>query len=239
MVTGITDGDTFKVQINGQVYPVRLIGINTPEYDQLCGTEATQALANLIAGAQVRLVKDVSNTDRYDRLLRYVYVGDLFVNAEMVRQGYAEAIRYPPDTAQASYLESAAAGAPVLSCGQLAAPAPEPTQPPVAEAPPAVAAAIGQLIITYVDKRAEFVDVQNAGGSAVDLGGWRLVSEKGNQACWLGGQIGPGATLRIWAMAEDAGQGGFNCNFGQNIWNNSDPDPAVLYDPSGAEVSRR
>ena len=73
----------------------------------------------------------------------------------------------------------------------------------------------------------------------MDLSGWRLVSEKGNQACGLGGQIGPGATLRIWAMAEDAGQGGFNCQFGSNIWNNSDPDPAVLYDPSGAEVSRR
>jgi|APSaa5957512535_1039671.scaffolds.fasta_scaffold551525_2 micrococcal nuclease len=43
------------------------------------------------------LVKDTSDTDRYDRLLRYVYVGDTFVNEELVRQGYAEAVLYRPD----------------------------------------------------------------------------------------------------------------------------------------------
>ena len=83
------------------------------------------------------------------------------------------------------------------------------------------------------------MDIQNTGGSDQDLGGWVLVSEKGNQACGLGGVLPAGASLRIWAMASDGGQGGFNCGFGSNIWNNSDPDPAVLYDATGAEVSRR
>jgi len=41
--------------------------------------------------------KDVSETDRYGRLLRYVYVGDTFVNAELVALGYAQAVTYPPD----------------------------------------------------------------------------------------------------------------------------------------------
>jgi len=50
--------------------------------------------------------------------------------------------------------------------------------------------------------------------------------------------IGGCQALRIWAMAEDAGKGGFNCGFGSSIWNNSKSDPAVLYDSSGAEVSR-
>ena len=49
----------------------------------------------------------------------------------------------------------------------------------------------------------------------------------------------PGQFLRIWAMAEDAGQAGFNSGFGTNIWNNSESDPAVLINPSGEEVSRR
>jgi len=44
--------------------------------------------------------------------------------------------------------------------------------------------------------------------------------------------------LRIWAMAEDAGQGGYNCGFGTNIWNNSKSDPAVRYDAVGHEVDR-
>ena len=97
----------------------------------------------------------------------------------------------------------------------------------------------GALQIVAVNKDAEFVDIQNVGGTAVNLIGWRLVSEKGNQVCALGGSIGPGVVLRIWAMAEDGGQGGYNCGFGNNIWNNSEPDAAVLYEQSGNEVARR
>ena len=52
------------------------------------------------------LVRDVSETDSYGRLLRYVYVGDVFVNAEMVAGGYAESRAYPPDTRQQMYLDS-------------------------------------------------------------------------------------------------------------------------------------
>jgi hypothetical protein len=51
--------------------------------------------------------------------------------------------------------------------------------------------------------------------------------------------LGPGQALRIWAMSRDPGQGGFNCQFGTEIWNNGDPDAAVLINPEGAEVSRR
>jgi hypothetical protein len=49
--------------------------------------------------------------------------------------------------------------------------------------------------------------------------------------------LGPGETLRVWAMA-DAGPGGFNCGYGDNIWSNSKPDAAVLFDAGGAAVSR-
>lgn len=75
----------------------------------------------------------------------------------------------------------------------------------------------------------------------VDLSGWVLHSEKHGsekQDCALAGLIQPGQTLRIWALAKDADQGGFNCGFGSNIWNNSESDAAVLLDPSGAAVSR-
>jgi len=50
-----------------------------------------------VEGKVVRLEKDVSETDKYGRLLRYVWVGDLFVNAELVRLGYAQVATYPPD----------------------------------------------------------------------------------------------------------------------------------------------
>lgn len=106
---------------------------------------------------------------------------------------------------------------------------PSPTQPPAA----------ARVIILTVDKRAEFVDIQNVGGQPQSLDGWRLVSEKGNQECRLADTLQPGATLRIWARSADAGKGGYNCGFGDTIWNNSEPDPAVLYDAQGQEVSRK
>ena len=97
-VSRIIDGDTIDVQMDGVRYRVRYIGMNTPERDQACYQEATDANAALVSGKTVTLVKDTSETDPYDRLLRYVYVGDTFVNAELVRGGWAENAVYPPDT---------------------------------------------------------------------------------------------------------------------------------------------
>jgi endonuclease YncB( thermonuclease family) len=53
-----------------------------------------------VQGQTVTLVRDVSETDRYGRLLRYVYVNGVNVNEQLVAQGYAEAVEYEPDTAQ-------------------------------------------------------------------------------------------------------------------------------------------
>lgn len=98
-VNFVVDGDTIDVTLNGQRYRVRYVGINTPESDEVCYREATNANAALVNGKTVTLVKDTSNTDRFDRLLRYVYVDGIFVNAQLVAQGWAEVVSYPPDTA--------------------------------------------------------------------------------------------------------------------------------------------
>lgn len=105
-VTRVIDGDTIDVRLGGQTYRVRYIGINTPERDEECYSEATAANTALVQGQTVRLVRDVNNTDVHGRLLRYVYVGEVFVNAELVAGGYAESRAYPPDTAQQRYLDS-------------------------------------------------------------------------------------------------------------------------------------
>lgn len=96
-VVSVVDGDTIRVEINGQEIPVRYIGVNTPERDEPCYTEATNYNRSLVEGRVVSLVRDQSDTDRYDRLLRYVYVGNTFVNEELAAQGYAEAVLYEPD----------------------------------------------------------------------------------------------------------------------------------------------
>jgi micrococcal nuclease len=97
LVTHIVDGDTIDVEINGTEYRVRYVGVNTPERDESCYSDATNANRQMVDGQTVTLVKDSSETDRYGRLLRFIYVGNTFVNQAMVEQGYAEAVLYEPD----------------------------------------------------------------------------------------------------------------------------------------------
>jgi endonuclease YncB( thermonuclease family) len=79
---------------------VRYTGLNTPEthhpdkLPEYCGQEAFEANRRLVAGKTVRLEFDERRRDRYGRLLAYVYVGNLFVNAELIRQGYAQVSTY-------------------------------------------------------------------------------------------------------------------------------------------------
>ena len=99
-VTRIIDGDTIDVRMaDGTTERVRYVGMNTPESNEVCFSEATQANAIFVQNQTVRMVKDVSDRDIYGRLLRYIYVGDLFVNRALVEQGYAEAVLYEPDHA--------------------------------------------------------------------------------------------------------------------------------------------
>jgi len=105
-VIRVIDGDTIDVRLGGETYRVRYIGIDTPERDEQCYSEATAANTALVQGQTVALVRDVSHTDVHGRLLRYVYVGEVFVNAELVADGYAESRAYPPDTAQQRYRDS-------------------------------------------------------------------------------------------------------------------------------------
>ncbi len=100
MVTKVIDGDTIHVLINGTDYKVRYIGMNAPEdttKKEWLGPEATARDKELVAGKTVTLVKDVSETDQFGRLLRFVFVGNVLVNYELVREGYAKATPYKPD----------------------------------------------------------------------------------------------------------------------------------------------
>jgi hypothetical protein len=106
-LASITDGDTIRVDVEGRNEPVRLILIDTPETRapnspiECFGPEATRYLQWLLSlGGQLYLETDVSNHDRYDRLLRYVWLeldGEVYlVNAVMVHSGYAALSAYQP-----------------------------------------------------------------------------------------------------------------------------------------------
>ena len=89
----VIDGDTFILS-NGET--VRLIGIDAPELSQPGGEESRQYLTRLILNKGITLKKGREDRDKYNRLLRFVYLGNLCINEEMIKQGYAEA-RYLTD----------------------------------------------------------------------------------------------------------------------------------------------
>jgi micrococcal nuclease len=110
-VVRVVDGDTIHVRIADRVEKVRYIGVNTPEVHhpkkgaEAGGREATRVNRGLVDGRRVRLELDVQERDRHGRLLAYVWVGDLMVNEELVRLGYAQVMTVPPNVRhQATFL---------------------------------------------------------------------------------------------------------------------------------------
>ncbi|OGG42492.1 hypothetical protein A3A21_02790 [Candidatus Jorgensenbacteria bacterium RIFCSPLOWO2_01_FULL_45_25b] len=106
----VIDGDTIEIE-GGE--KVRYIGIDAPESVdprrkvECFGKEAAEKNKELVEGKEVALEKDISERDKYGRLLRYVYVknadgAELFVNAELVKEGYANTSTYPPDVTQSA-----------------------------------------------------------------------------------------------------------------------------------------
>jgi micrococcal nuclease len=84
----IIDGDTFRLT-NGDT--VRLIGIDAPELSQPGGVLSREYLAHLLLGKPITLERGSEDRDKYNRLLQFVYTGDLCINEEMIKRGYAEA----------------------------------------------------------------------------------------------------------------------------------------------------
>lgn len=107
-VVRVVDGDTIVVSGGERV---RLIGVDTPETKDprrpvgCFGKQASDFTSSLLpAGARVRLVGDVEQRDRYQRLLAYAYrlPDGLFVNAELLRRGFAQVLTIPPNVAHAA-----------------------------------------------------------------------------------------------------------------------------------------
>ena len=122
-VERVVDGDTIEVDIDGRSERVRLIGIDTPEiaheaFDgrpanetECYGDEAHEFTRTLLAeGTPVRLERDVVGRDDYGRILAYVHRASdgVFVNFEVVRQGYGQPLTIPPNVAHAELMVEAA-----------------------------------------------------------------------------------------------------------------------------------
>lgn len=105
-VTSVVDGDTFWADDGSEKgVKIRLIGVDTPETRNTgrktigyYGQQSKEYLTGLIENKKVRLEYDVNKSDQYNRTLAYVYLTDgTFVNAELVKQGYAVVMTIPPN----------------------------------------------------------------------------------------------------------------------------------------------
>ncbi|MEZ5225171.1 MAG: lamin tail domain-containing protein [Acidimicrobiales bacterium] len=235
-VVAVIDGDTFDVNIGGDIERVRLIGIDTPERSDCLYDAATDALAELLAGRDVELVVDTTDRDRFGRLLRYAWVGDVFVNETQVASGFAVARRYPPDVAEAERLEEAEASAAAAVLGRWDPDACGPRSTDLAGEPT-------DLRIDHIEFDApgddsielngEWVRIVNVGPSPVALDGWQLRDDSTHRFLFPPIELGSGADVVVYSGCGDDTETELHwCSTTSAIWNN-DGDTAYLIDPSG------
>jgi len=256
-VRKVVDGDTIQVSIDGKDYTLRYIGIDTPETVQpnhpveWMGPEATAANEALVAGETVYLEKDVSETDRYGRLLRYVYLADgTMVNAELVRRGYAHSSAYPPDVKHQELLDRAEREAREAGRGLWgregpstpAANTPPPTLSPQPQPTPAgnsglVIAAIHYRGEIKPDEPDEYCEIRNDGLAAVDLAGWRQnAGSEGQDLIFPSFHLQPGQACCVYTNQVHPETCGFSFGRSGALWRNRG-DCGRLYDPTGALVA--
>jgi endonuclease YncB( thermonuclease family) len=232
-VVRVIDGDTIEVEIDGKPVRLRYIGIDAPERGQPGFEESHAANAALVDGQTVYLVKDVSETDPFGRLLRYVYLADgTMVNAELVRRGFAQAVTYPPDVAHQELFLALQREAREAGSGLWAG------TDPAAEPPPVRIAEIFYDGLVQLVESDEYVVIVNEGDEPVDVTGWQIQAGSPSQAFTFPAFIlQPGQSCRIYTNMLPEEPCVFSFGIEQAIWRNSG-DCGILYDARLNEVDR-
>ena len=213
-VTRAIDGDTLELE-DGR--SVRLIGINTPELGQPLYAEAAQFTASLVEGRVASLAYDVTRTDQFGRTLAYVYVGDVFVNLEIVRSGYANAYTVQPNSTFADAFVDAEREARNDSRGLWT-----PSSTP--------------LNITALNPVGEeWVELTNEGADIVEITGFTLKDEANHIYTFPQLILLPGTGMRIYTGTGINTTDTLYWGLTETVWND-DGDTAFLRDPSGAIV---
>jgi micrococcal nuclease len=239
-VSQVIDGDTLRVAGPGPEDVVRLVGINAPGHGECWASEATAALAELVGVGPVRLERDVSDRDRYGRLLRYVITPDgEDAGGLLIDGGHAIARAYPPDTSRdAAYRErqrvarEAGRGAWARdACGAGPASRIDPDGIGI-EVHPDAAGDDSQNL------NDEWVRFTNLTADPLDLEGWMVRDESSSHRYRFDALVlAPGApvTLRSGCGA-DTVTDRYWCVSGSAVWNNAG-DTVFLLDPTGNVVA--
>ena len=241
-VLRIIDGDTIEVELNGQSCTVRYIGMDTPEVScattgmEPFGSEASAKNEELVGGQVVGLEKDVSETDKYGRLLRYVWVGDVMVNAEMVRLGYAHVSTYPPDVKYQERFLQLQHEARADCRGLWSVVATECVQPGPGETRVVIQYILYDGCVPQVESD-EYAQILNQGTEPVNLAGWRLnAGAPGNDLTFPDLKLEPGQSCRVYTNEVHPETSGLSFGSPHAVWNNKG-DCGHLYNAEGGLAS--
>ncbi len=227
-VLEVFDGDTISVKIGRLIYKVRYIGVNSPEHDEPPGQQAEDFNRSLVKGARIYLVKDITETDQYSRLLRYVFTEDAFVNYEIIRNGYANQLSYEPNTACARLFAEAEIAARESQLGIWG--------PAAGEQAVYEGIQISALIfrgVKGVNEPDEYVEIYNAGTQPIDMEGWYLKDQATHRFIFPAYVLEPGQSCRVYTNEIHPDTGGFSFEeSGSGVWNNGG-DCAFLFTQAG------
>jgi micrococcal nuclease len=223
-VTDVIDGDTLDLD-DGQ--RIRLIGVNTPERDQPYYEEARGFLQGRVEGKQVEIEYDVERTDQYDRTLAYLWLGGVLVNQEILTQGYANSLIFPPNQRYEEFFLLAEQSAQDAGIG-LWRPAEH---------------TVNIRTIRYdaagnddENLNDEWIEFQNKGTEAVNLEGFTLEDAASNNYTFGAVTIAPEQILKLYSgCGADVSNALYWCSDG-SIWNNNG-DTAILRDTEGLYVA--
>ena len=223
LVKEVIDGDTLILS-DGE--KVRLIGINTPERDRYYFGEAKDVLEVMVLGKEIKLEKDVTNRDMYGRLLRYVYVKDLFVNLEMIKRGFANTYTYPPDVKHTEEFLEAERNARLHEIGLW-------KKSKISSI---------KIDINYdaegndnKNLNGEYVAVKNIGTDTVDMGGWTVKDSGTNIYEFYECILKPSFGIYLFSGNGKDTDSKFYWGSTKPVWNN-DHDTLYLRDTQGLLV---
>jgi endonuclease YncB( thermonuclease family) len=240
-VTGITDGDTIEVLLDGSSVDVRLLGINSPEISECWGEESMVELGNLIVDKNVLLVEGATDVDPFGRLLRYVYLETdervTFINAALIESGHAIGLHDGSEfeisfkEIEARAFQSGRGMWATFACGD--------REGVTADRP---VIRVSELVYDPAGPDAESLDgeyitIVNEGYDSVSIGGWTLRDESSSNRFVINGNttLDPGEGVTIVTGCDGGPQGAVHWCNDRAVWSN-DGDTAIVLDTLGNAV---
>ncbi len=230
----VLDGDSIEVERSGTTEEVRLVGINAPERDECYDDAGRDALTfYLEAGPITLVVAGGEDTDRFGRLLRYVYAGDTPVAEEMLISGHANVLQgdHPRNDAFIALADEAASS-------QIGMWQPDACGPHVVTATEITHVEYNPPGPDRANSAEEYVVIRNGGDAPVDLTDWTVRDESSQHRYRFPPvTLAPGAELRLRSGCGDDGAADLYWCAGDAVWSNGG-DTALLQDPNGNVIDR-